>query len=114
VDAIERDLTSGAFVTRYHTTPDVDGLPPGEGTFLLCSFWLADNLALLGRRRDAQELFKRILAIRSDVGLLSESYEVNAGRLVGNYPQAFSHVGLINTARNLADTDGPAEERRAG
>jgi GH15 family glucan-1,4-alpha-glucosidase len=114
VEAIERDLASDAFVARYHPTPDVDGLPPGEGAFLLCSFWLADNLALMGRRHDAHHLFERILAIRSNVGLLSESYDVGASRLLGNYPQAFSHVGLINTARNLADADGPAEERRAG
>jgi GH15 family glucan-1,4-alpha-glucosidase len=113
VEAIERDLTSGAFVARYRPTPDVDGLPPGEGAFLLCSFWLADNLALLGRRRDAERLFERILAIRSNTGLLSESYDPDSGRLLGNYPQAFSHVGLINTAQNLADGSGPAEERRA-
>jgi GH15 family glucan-1,4-alpha-glucosidase len=112
VEAIERHLTTDAFVARYHATPEVDGLPPGEGAFLLCSFWLADNLALIGRRRDAQRLFERILEIRSDVGLLSESYDVDAGRLIGNHPQAFSHVGLINTAFNLADVAGPAEQRR--
>ena len=112
VEAIERHLTRDAFVARYHTTPDVDGLPPGEGAFLLCSFWLVDNLQLLGRHDDALRLFERILQVRSDVGLLSESYDVDAGRLVGNYPQAFSHIGLINTARNLS-TRGPAEDRRS-
>jgi len=112
VAAIERQLVRHGFVARYDTTPEVDGLPAGEGAFLLCSFWLADNLALLGRRRDARRLFERLLAVRSDVGLLSESYDVGAQRLVGNYPQAFSHVGLINTARNLARTGGPADDRR--
>ena len=113
VEAIERHLTTDAFVARYHTREDIDGLPPGEGAFLLCSFWLADNLALIGRRDDAQRVFDRILSIRSDVGLLSESYDVDARRLVGNYPQAFSHVGLINTARNLTRSGGPADERRS-
>jgi len=112
VEAIEKHLTRDAFVARYHTSPDVDGLPAGEGAFLLCSFWLADNLALIGRRDDARRLFERLLEIRSEVGLLSESYDVEAGRLVGNYPQAFSHVGLINTARNLTLAGGPADARR--
>ena len=113
IAAIERRLTRDAFVARYHTDPDVDGLPPGEGAFLLCSFWLADNLALAGRRDDATRLFERILSIRSGVGLLAEAYDVDARRLVGNYPQAYSHVGLINTAINLAARVGPADERRA-
>jgi GH15 family glucan-1,4-alpha-glucosidase len=113
VDAVERHLTQDGFVSRYQTTPEVDGLPPGEGAFLLCSFWLADNLALIGRRADAQRLFERILAVRNDVGLLSESYDVAARRLVGNFPQAFSHVGLINTARNLSQAGGPADDRRS-
>jgi GH15 family glucan-1,4-alpha-glucosidase len=111
LEAIERRLTRDAFVDRYEPAPDVDGLPPGEASFLLCSFWLADNLALAGRRRDARRIFERLLEIRSDVGLLSESYDVDARRLLGNYPQAFSHVGLINTAVNLARTRGPADER---
>lgn len=112
VDAIQRELTRDGFVSRYQARPDVDGLPPGEGAFLLCSFWLADNLALLGRHDEARAIFDRILAARSHTGLLSESYDVTAGRLVGNYPQAFSHVGLINTAVNLTQRTGPAEERR--
>ena len=113
VDAVQQHLTRGAFVSRYHTIPDVDGLPPGEGAFLLCSFWLVDNLQLLGRHEEAQSIFEQILDVRSDVGLLSESYDVTAGRLVGNYPQAFSHVGLMNTARNLSRVRGPAEDRRS-
>jgi GH15 family glucan-1,4-alpha-glucosidase len=112
VNAVERHLTSDGFVARYQTASGVDGLPPGEGAFLLCSFWLADNLALIGRQEDALRLFERILDVRSDVGLLSESYDVRAGRLVGNYPQAFSHVGLVNTAHNLSRRRGPADKRR--
>jgi len=111
VEAIERELTTDGFVARYETVPEVDGLPPGEATFLLCSFWLADNLALLGRHDDAVRLFERLLATRNDVGLLSEGYDVNAGRLLGNFPQAFSHIGLVNTARNLSRSGGPAQQR---
>jgi GH15 family glucan-1,4-alpha-glucosidase len=112
IEAIERELTHEGLVSRYRTVPDVDGLPPGEGTFLLCTFWLADCLELLGRETDARRLFERLLSIRNDVGLLSESYDVNARRLVGNFPQAFSHIGLINTARNLSrPAEGPAELR---
>jgi GH15 family glucan-1,4-alpha-glucosidase len=112
VQAIERHLARDGFVARYHTDPDVDGLPPGEGAFLPCSFWLADNLALLGRRTEARELFERLLAVRNDVGLLSEEYDPDAGRLLGNFPQSFSHVGLVNTARNLTEGGGPAEHRQ--
>jgi GH15 family glucan-1,4-alpha-glucosidase len=111
VQAIERHLARDGFVARYHTDPAVDGLPPGEGAFLPCSFWLADNLALLGRRAEARALFERLLAIRNDVGLLSEEYDPDAGRLLGNFPQSFSHVGLVNTARNLMERGGPAEHR---
>jgi GH15 family glucan-1,4-alpha-glucosidase len=89
----------------------VDGLPPGEGVFLACTFWLADNLVLQGREEDARRLFERLLDLRNDVGLLSEEYDPLAGRLVGNFPQAFSHVGLINTARNLSNHSKPAEQR---
>ena len=112
VRAIERHLARDGFVARYHTDPGVDGLPPGEGAFLPCSFWLADNLVLLGRRTEAQELFERLLAVRNDVGLLSEEYDPDAGRLLGNFPQSFSHVGLVNTARNLTEEGGPAEHRQ--
>ncbi len=89
----------------------MDGLPPGEGAFLACTFWLADNLALLGRHDDARRLFESLLELRNDVGLLSEQYDPSSHRLVGNFPQAFSHVGLINTARNLSRPGGPAEHR---
>jgi GH15 family glucan-1,4-alpha-glucosidase len=109
VAAIERDLVKDGFVARYPTRTNVDGLPPGEGTFLACSFWLADCLALMGRQAEARKLFERLLALRNDVGLLSEEYDTGAKRLVGNFPQAFSHIGLVNTARNLAlKAEGPA------
>jgi GH15 family glucan-1,4-alpha-glucosidase len=111
VDVVQQRLTRESFVARYHTSPDVDGLPPGEAAFLLCSFWLADNLALTGRHEEGRQIFERILDIRSDVGLLAEGYDVDGRRLLGNFPQAFSHVGLINTARNLTRTTGPAHER---
>jgi GH15 family glucan-1,4-alpha-glucosidase len=112
VAAIERHLVRDGFVARYATEQSVDGLPPGEGAFLPCTFWMADNLALLGRQEDAIATFERLLAIRNDVGLLSEEYDLHAGRLIGNFPQAFSHVGLINSARNLLRREGPAEQRR--
>ncbi|HXV61157.1 MAG TPA: glycoside hydrolase family 15 protein [Vicinamibacteria bacterium] len=111
VEAIQQRLLRDGFVDRYLTRPEVDGLPPGEGGFLICTFWLADNLALQGRYDEAREIFERVLDVRNDVGLLSEEYDSNARRLVGNFPQAFSHLGLINTARNLSKTGGPAEDR---
>ncbi|MCZ7663261.1 MAG: glycoside hydrolase family 15 protein [Thermoleophilia bacterium] len=112
VEAIDRELCVEGFVHRYLSGSEcVDGLPEGEGAFLACTFWLADNLALMGRRREALEHFERLLDIRNDVGLLSEEYDVRERRLVGNYPQAFSHVSLINTARNLSRAGGPAERR---
>jgi GH15 family glucan-1,4-alpha-glucosidase len=103
---------SDGLVARYQTTPELDGLPPGEGAFLACSFWLADNLALQGRHAAARALFERLLDVRNDVGLLSEQYDPVERRLVGNFPLAFSHVGLINTACNLSRRDGPAEHRK--
>jgi GH15 family glucan-1,4-alpha-glucosidase len=112
VQAIERDLLVDGFVRRYVPEPAVDGLPPGEGAFLLCTFWLVDNLALLGRYADAERLFEGVLAIRNDVGLLAECYDVPLRRQVGNFPQAFSHVGLVNSARNLSHRPGgPAKDR---
>jgi GH15 family glucan-1,4-alpha-glucosidase len=102
VAAIERDLLVGGFVQRYDTADGNDGLPPGEGAFLACSFWLADNYAMQGRMDEAHALFERLLALRNDVGLLAEEYDPRAGRLVGNFPQAFSHVALIGTAMTLA------------
>ena len=114
VEAIRRRLTSDGLVARYQTVPELDGLPPGEGAFLACSFWLADNLALHGKQAEARTLFERLLDVRNDVGLLSEEYDPGARRLLGNFPQAFSHVGLINTARNLSRRGGPAEHRKEG
>jgi GH15 family glucan-1,4-alpha-glucosidase len=111
VEAIRKHLDHDGFVARYDTRSDVDGLPAGEGAFLPCTFWLADNLVLLGRRDEARELFDRLLGLRNDVGLLSEEYDPRAKRLVGNFPQAFSHVGLVNTALNLSREGGPAHDR---
>ena len=112
VEAIEkRLLIDGEFVLRYETDHGVDGLPPGEGAFLACSFWLVDNYLLLGRYRDARRLFERLLARCNDVGLLAEELDPRTGRMLGNFPQAYSHVGLINSALNLARAEGPAEER---
>ena len=98
---------------RYDTGEAVDGLPPGEGAFLACSFWLADNFILQGRMTEARELFERLLALRNDVGLLAEEYDPRLGRQLGNFPQAFSHVALVNTAFNLTRSQGPAEQRAA-
>ncbi len=111
VAAIEQGLMRNGFVDRYDTSNHIDGLPSGEGAFLLCTFWLADNLALQGRYQEAREIFERLLALRNDVGLLAEQYDPQGHRLMGNFPQAFSHVGLINTARNLIRAGGPAEDR---
>lgn len=111
VAAIDAELRHDGFVARYPTGSGVDGLPPGEGAFLICSFWLADNLALQGRLDEARALFEQLLALRNDVGLLAEEYNPQARRMLGNFPQAFSHVGLINTARNLDHAGGPAEDR---
>jgi GH15 family glucan-1,4-alpha-glucosidase len=112
VAAIERELVQDGFVLRYHTHESDDGLPPGEGVFLLCSFWLADNYALMGRKEEALALFERLLALRNDVGLLAEQYDPVARHLLGNFPQAFSHVGLINTAFNLMPHEGVIPARR--
>jgi GH15 family glucan-1,4-alpha-glucosidase len=101
VKAIETNLVENGFVARYTQDPAVDGLPHGEAMFLACSFWLADNYVLQGRRKDAIRMFERLLDIRNDLGLLSEEYDPVAKRLLGNFPQAFSHVGLVNTAFNL-------------
>lgn len=111
VEAIERNLIRNGFVLRYETAEVDDGLGTNEGAFLACSFWLADALLLIGRKEDARRLFERLLSLCNDVGLLSEEYDPVAGRMLGNFPQAFSHVGLINTALNLASADGPAQER---
>jgi hypothetical protein len=112
-DAVARELGADGLVRRYQSDADVDGLPPGEGAFLPCSFWLADNLALQGRREEAGERFERLLSLRNDLGLLSEEYDPGAGRMLGNFPQALSHVMLVNTARNLSRAEGPCEHHRA-
>jgi GH15 family glucan-1,4-alpha-glucosidase len=115
VAAIEQHLTdSHGFVRRYATEASADGLPPGEGSFLLCTFWLVDNYALLGRLDDATRLFRKLLAVANDVGLLPEEYDAEHSRFLGNFPQAFSHVALINSARNLTARGGPCEDRRQG
>jgi GH15 family glucan-1,4-alpha-glucosidase len=114
VEAIERELVIDGLVYRYHPTKSVavDGLPPGEGAFLPCSFWLVDCLYLMGRKRDARQFYAKLLSLRNGLGLLAEEYDSKSGRLVGNYPQAFSHIGLINSAQNISrDHIGPAELR---
>jgi GH15 family glucan-1,4-alpha-glucosidase len=114
VAAIERDLLRHGLVLRYDTADSKDGLPPGEGAFLACSFWLADNYILQERFDEAQALFDRLLSYRNDVGLLAEEYDPVARRQLGNFPQAFSHLALINTASSLASRLGPAHQRAAG
>jgi GH15 family glucan-1,4-alpha-glucosidase len=113
VKAIETHLMDDGFVERYTTDPAVDGLPHGEGMFLPCSFWLADNYVLQGRRKEAVELFEKLVAVCNDVGLLSEEYDPRAKRMLGNFPQAFSHVGLVNTAFNLSREPGQTDPDRA-
>jgi carbohydrate kinase (thermoresistant glucokinase family) len=113
VAAIERELMIDGLVLRYRTREEVDGLPPGEGAFLPCSFWLANNYRLQHRDAEARALFERLLALRNDVGLLAEEYDPRARRQLGNFPQAFSHLALIMTAMSLQD-DGPAQQRGQG
>ena len=112
LQAIEqRLLIDGEFVLRYETENPGDGLPPGEGAFLACSFWLVDNYILQDRYAEARKLFDRLLSRCNDVGLLAEEIDPLTGRMLGNFPQAYSHVGLINCALNLSRQKGPAEER---
>jgi GH15 family glucan-1,4-alpha-glucosidase len=111
VAAIEKHLLVDGLVTRYKTDSAVDGLPCDEGVFLACSFWLADNYVLQHRDVEARELFERLLALRNDVGLLSEEYDPRAKRLLGNFPQALSHLALVNTAHNLEGEQKPARDR---
>jgi GH15 family glucan-1,4-alpha-glucosidase len=113
VDAIERELCSNGFVRRYNAHETSDGMKGPEGTFLPCNFWLVDNLALLGRTDQAREQFERLLGLRNDLGLLSEEYDPVAGRFLGNFPQALTHVGLVNSAKNLTPGPKPAEDRPA-
>ncbi|HEX7282130.1 MAG TPA: glycoside hydrolase family 15 protein [Vicinamibacterales bacterium] len=111
IAAIEQDLLVDGVVLRYNTHSGADGLPPGEGAFLACTLWLADAYVLQGRHDDALRLFNHVVSLANDVGLLSEEYDSRAKRLVGNFPQAFSHVALINTVHNLARATKPAEQR---
>ena len=111
IAAIERELVRDGFVARYDTAKSIDGLPPGEGAFLACTFWLVDAYVLMGRMGEARNLFERLMSIRNDLGLLAEEYDVGARRQVGNFPQAFSHVALVNTALNLHRISPPAEQR---
>ena len=103
VDAISQHLTQDGFVMRYDTRKSSDGLAGGEGAFLACSFWLVSNLALIGKQQEAEALFERLLTLRNDLGLLSEEYDVKGKRLVGNFPQAFSHIALIGAAYSLQE-----------
>jgi len=112
VEAIGQGLMEGGYVLRYDTRQTEDGLPPGEGVFLACSFWYADNLALVGRREEAVAMFERLLAVRNDVGLLPEQVEPLSGMMLGNFPQGLSHLALIDTAYNLLDKRGPAHQRK--
>ncbi len=113
MEAIRDELTVDGLVLRY-SGGDVDGLPPGEGVFLPCSFWLADNLAMAGRTEEARALFERLLSLANDIGLLAEEYDPQRRRLLGNFPQAMTHVALVNTARNLSGPGGPGEHRGDG
>ena len=112
VAEIEKHLIADSLVLRYKTARGVDGLPQGEGAFLPCSFWLVDNYVLMGRHADAVKLFERLLKCRNDVGLLSEEYDPHAGRMLGNFPQAFSHVALVNSALSLLHAIGTNERPR--
>jgi GH15 family glucan-1,4-alpha-glucosidase len=113
IAAIERELMPDGLVLRYHTDTATDGLPQGEGAFLPCSFWLVDCLSLTGREAEARALFERLLALRNDLGLLSEEYDPRGQRQLGNFPQAFSHVAMLNSAANLGRDRGecPATHR---
>jgi len=102
IEAVKRDLMVNGFVARYDNSSGVDGLPGGEGAFLPCTLWLVSCLALLGRVDEAREIFERVTAVANDIGLFSEEYDTGRQRLVGNFPQAFTHVAFINAARQLA------------
>jgi GH15 family glucan-1,4-alpha-glucosidase len=116
IDAIRRDLVVDGLVLRYPVDEfsSVDGLPGREGSFLLCTFWLADALALTGRVAEAEVILDRLVGLRNDVGLLAEEYDASTSRMLGNFPQAFSHVGLVNTALNVTEAAGPAHRRMRG
>jgi GH15 family glucan-1,4-alpha-glucosidase len=109
--AVEQNLMREGFVQRYDTYHAADGLPAGEGAFLACSFWYADNLALQGRYEEAHTMFERLARTANDVGLLAEEIDPDSGEQLGNFPQALSHLSLVNTACNLAAGRGPAATR---
>ncbi|MGD9545615.1 MAG: glycoside hydrolase family 15 protein [Methylocystis sp.] len=109
--AIERNLMADGFVMRYDTQASKDGLPPGEGAFLACSFWFVDNLVLAGRQKEAEQMFERLCGLCNDVGLLSEEYDPRAKRLIGNFPQALSHIALVNSAHNLFLAENSLKQR---
>jgi len=109
IAAIERELMADGLVLRYSTESGVDALPAGEGAFLPCSFWLADCYALTGRRAEGEALFERLLALRNDVGLIAEEYDPRAKRMLGNFPQAMTHMALVNTARLLSMPEADAK-----
>ena len=113
IAAIEKGLMQSGFVARYNTRTSVDGLSGDEGVFLACSFWLVDNYVLQNRMDEAHALFERLLALRNDVGLLSEEYDPKEERQLGNFPQAFSHLALVNSAQNLSckTEQKPAKQR---
>src|SRR5690606_9935689 len=105
------ELVVDGLVLRYRPEETPDGLHGEEGTFLVCSFWLVDALTMIGRLDEAEKLFEHLLTLRNDLGLLAEEYDPREGRQLGNFPQAFSHVGLVNSAHNLVSARGPAEQR---
>jgi GH15 family glucan-1,4-alpha-glucosidase len=113
IDAIDAELTVDGFVNRYRSREELDGLPAGEGAFLLCSFWMVQALAMIGRTDDATARFEKLLALRNDVGLLSEEYDATTKRFLGNFPQAFSHTALVNSALALTAEAGGGPSARA-
>ncbi len=110
IAAVESHLMVNGLVRRYSTATHVDALPPGEGTFLACSFWLADCYLLTGRRKEAEALFERLLGLGNDVGLFAEEYDPRAKRMLGNFPQALTHMALVNTARLLSMPEETTKE----
>jgi len=111
IEAIEKNLMCEGLVQRYQTVGSKDGLPPGEGVFLACSFWMVSALNLLGRRKGARNLFERLLSLRNDVGLLAEEYDPQTGRQLGNFPHALSHIALVNSAFEFVRSRNPAKQR---
>jgi GH15 family glucan-1,4-alpha-glucosidase len=114
IEAVEKRLMQDGFIMRHDPAEIETGLAHGEGAFLACTYWLADCYMMLGRKDEARKLFDRLLAIRNDIGLLAEEYDVEKKRQVGNFPQAFSHIALVTTAHNLSSPDKPAEQRGDG